>query len=140
MTYLTHTRQFASGTVYLSPKGATPRSPGLPLWLPWERRQCATSQPHRGCDRVKACCTDATALRLRNSFASVPRVAEAATLGFEPQPLRGKAKLGESSMSLPMHRGSVKQRQRWQNQTNPYQNSQWFYERSASHHRRSQSE
>ena len=27
-------------------------------------------QPHRGCDRVKSCCTDATALRLRNSLFS----------------------------------------------------------------------
>ncbi len=34
-----------------------------------------TLQPRCGCE---------------TSIASVPRVAEAATLGFEPQPLRGK--------------------------------------------------
>jgi len=38
------------------------------------------------------CIADATALRLRTPF-FVPRVTKAATLGFEPQPLWGKAKV-----------------------------------------------
>ena len=53
---------------------------------------------------------DATALRLRTVSCFGPRVAEAATLGFEPQPLRGKAKLSESSMSLPVQRIPVMNR------------------------------
>ena len=46
-----------------------------------------------------------TALRLELELHHfLPRVAEAATLGFKTQPLRGKAKLSESSMLLPLKR------------------------------------
>jgi|GEM_PF-3493641 len=64
-----------------------PQSPGLPLRLPWVRKQSMTLQPHRGCARPYL--TGTTAMRLKLT-ASVPRVAEAATLGFEALPLRGK--------------------------------------------------
>ena len=66
------------------PEGATSQSPGLPLLLPWELK-------HEGVNRI-AVASDAVQPKLvRNRVAverlgySLPRVAEAATLGFERQ-------------------------------------------------------
>ncbi|HVQ36352.1 MAG TPA: hypothetical protein VMS31_02390, partial [Pyrinomonadaceae bacterium] len=43
---------------------------------------------------------DATALRLKNSLPLVPRVAAAATLGFETKPLRGRQGYKVSNQTL----------------------------------------
>ena len=73
----------------------------MPLLLPWELK-------HEGVNR-NAVASDAVQPKLvRNRVAverlgySLPRVAEAATLGFERQPLRGKTNLNESDVSLPL--------------------------------------
>jgi len=98
MTYLTH-------LTLLCPEGAEARSPGLPLRLPWDRKK-------RGVLNRKAVAS-ARPRTGRNRFAVggpdhfLPRVAEAATLGFETQPLGGKGKAwlmqngAVSKMSLP---------------------------------------
>jgi hypothetical protein len=76
MTYLTH-------LTLLCPEGAAAQSPGLPLRLPWELKQESFSTARRLRQYSKPSCgrnRDAV-VRLRIAFS--PRVAEAATLGFE---------------------------------------------------------
>ncbi len=46
-------RGSGEGFCFKSPEGAAAQSAGLPLRLPWERRQSATFKPQRGCDRVE---------------------------------------------------------------------------------------
>ena len=65
-----------------APKGLQLKAQGCRFGYPGEREQSTTLQPERGCDRLSSCRPDATALRLK-LIHSVPRVAEAATLGFE---------------------------------------------------------
>jgi hypothetical protein len=69
------TQEFA-----FAPK-ATAQSPGLPLRVPWEKMQFLTYYRNAV---VTARSVGRNRLAVENSFASPPRVAEAATLGFEP--------------------------------------------------------
>jgi hypothetical protein len=73
-----------------APKGLRPPAQGCRFGYPgnsWEKR----FQPHRGCVvfSERNAQADTTALRLRTRSLSLPRVAEAATLGWRPLPLWG---------------------------------------------------
>ena len=64
-----------------------------------EARRC---QPQRGCVRCGTTKTRRNRVAVERLGYSLPRVAEAASLGFERQPLRGKTNLNESDVSLPL--------------------------------------
>jgi len=102
MTYLTHNANLHEPRFAFAPKGLRLKAQGCRFGYPGNKKR--GSQPQGGC------VSDARHRTGRNRFAVggpdhfLPGVAEAATPGFEPQPLRGKAKSSVSSMSLPLKR------------------------------------
>jgi hypothetical protein len=73
----------------LNRNAVSPSSPGLPLRLPWGSRMKHHSTAKRLRHFLDESKTGATALRLGINEYSLPRVAEAATLGWRPKPRCG---------------------------------------------------
>jgi len=83
MTYFTH-------PALLAPKGLRLKAQGCRFGYPGTKKM--DSQPQGGCVGDARPCAGRNRFAVGGSDDFLPRVAEAATLGFESQPLWGKAR------------------------------------------------